>query len=97
MSHEMVVSVLGGEAHAKGIDGELRARICDGDSTCLFLILIEAQRASTLAFGCPVGDGSVGNNDREMITVVLKNGWKTWRSSPFTPIAAVVEKLSNGD
>jgi hypothetical protein len=31
MSYEMVVSVLSGEAYAKGIDGELRAGICDDD------------------------------------------------------------------
>jgi hypothetical protein len=88
MSHEMVVSVLSGEAHAKGIDGELRAGICDDDSTCLFLILIEAQRTSTLAFGCPVGDGPVGNNDPEMITAALKK----WLEA----LAVKVKPLHNG-
>lgn len=39
--HCMVVGILGGEPHASGIDGELRARVCDGDSTGLVFILDE--------------------------------------------------------
>lgn len=66
-SHETFLGVLGGEAHAKSVNGKLCALICDVDSTSLFLMLDAAQRTSTLAFAW-----SVGNNSREMITVVLK-------------------------
>lgn len=70
--YEKVVGVLGGEAQTKGINGELRARIYDRYSSCLLFVLDKTQHPSTLAVAWPVGETLVGNNNREMVTVVFQ-------------------------
>jgi hypothetical protein len=50
----------------------LPPRVCDGDSAGDFFVLDETQRASTLAFGWPVGETLVRNSNREMVTMILK-------------------------
>jgi hypothetical protein len=69
--YEKVVGVLGGEAQTKDINGGLRACTWYGYWSGLLFVLHETQRASTLGVGWPVGETLVGNNNREMVTVVF--------------------------
>ena len=68
----MVKAVLGGEWYSKTPKRNLCARVCYGDPTGLFLVLDEAQRATSFIFAWPVEDSTVGNNSVEISIIVFK-------------------------
>lgn len=74
--HQVVVVLLGGKVYAKSLNRELRARVCYGDSTGLFLIHNEASaRRRSLCAGQSVIDRS-GTMIERWSAWPSKNGWK---------------------